>query len=149
MAKVVKKKSQRSKWPQKKGMAVLEELLLLIRISRRTIKGLNEKVSEAQQELVEGMQALSQEKIKVTDEDGVDVTATLVESSSSVLDEAGLRKDLTPKQWDYIKVEKADHNKIEDAVQRGIIDAKVVAKHTTEQPRAPYVRITERGGKEE
>lgn len=68
--------------------------------------------------------------------------ATVVYSSSMKIDAAGLEADLTDRQWVSITKRVIDEKLLEDKVARGQIDVDIVAKHTEEVPRKPYVRLT-------
>lgn len=69
--------------------------------------------------------------------------ATIVYGSSMKIDATGLRDELTDRQWQSVSVRVLDEKLLEDKVARGQIDVHVVAKHTTEVQKKPYVRLTE------
>jgi hypothetical protein len=71
--------------------------------------------------------------------------ATVVYSSSFKIDGPALLEKLDTRVRNQVTVRVLDEKLLEDKVARGIIDINLVAKHTTETPRKPYVKITGMG----
>lgn len=68
--------------------------------------------------------------------------ATVVYSSVLKFDEDGLSEALTARMWNEISTRKLDQKKLEDKVARGSIDPTLVADHSDEVPRSPYIKIS-------
>jgi hypothetical protein len=69
--------------------------------------------------------------------------ATVVYGSSVKIDATGLEGVLTDRQWKSITMRVLDERLLEDKVARGLIDVNVVAEHTTEVPKKPFIKLTE------
>jgi len=73
---------------------------------------------------------------------GQRITATKVQSSTLNIDEGGLSEEIGPSKWVTISKRVLDRKLLEDAVTKDRIDAGLLARHSNEVPRAPYVRVT-------
>lgn len=67
---------------------------------------------------------------------------TVVRPTSLKIDDVGLASELTKSQWNRVSRRVLDEKLLEDAVAKGRIDIGLVSKHSTEQTRKPYLRIT-------
>ena len=76
------------------------------------------------------------------DANGVTGRATIVRSSQLIYDHDLLSKAVGPAIWRAITKRVIDTKSLEDKVARGIVPIEVVAEHTTEKPRKPYLHIT-------
>lgn len=68
--------------------------------------------------------------------------ATTVYSSTIKIDADALEEELPARTWQSITRRVLDEKVLEDKVARGIIDIEVVAAHSTEVPRKPFVKVT-------
>lgn len=83
-------------------------------------------------------------KTASTEVDGVVITGTLVEASEEVVDGERLKKAVGAEIWKKITTPKLDKAKLIDAMATGLVDKQVVAQCSSEKPKKPYVKITER-----
>jgi hypothetical protein len=74
--------------------------------------------------------------------DGRPSKATVVYSSVLKFDEEGLADALSTHLWNSVSSRKLDQKKLEDKIARGSIDATLVAEHSDEVPRTPYIKIS-------
>lgn len=94
----------------------------------------------------------AKEYMAALDKEGIDslstiykgqrITATKVQSSTLNIDENGLSEEIGPSKWTTISKRVLDRKLLEDAVTKDRIDSDLLARHSDEVPRAPYVRVT-------
>lgn len=77
------------------------------------------------------------------------VKATYVAPVRVKIDEKGLRKALTARVYDKFTVKTLDRKKMEEAMERDEIDARVVAKYVTPQEVTPSLRVSAHATEEE
>ena len=70
------------------------------------------------------------------------IIGTKVQSSTLKIDEDGLAEAVGPQKWVTISKRVLDRKLLEDAVVSDRFDPNLLAKHSEEVPRAPYVRVT-------
>jgi len=78
------------------------------------------------------------------DDQTVKITGTLVEPTSLILDEGKLKKKVGASVWNKITKRVLDRALLESAVASGLITPSTVASCASEEPKAPYIRITEK-----
>ncbi len=122
-------------------MKNLDKNLARIAELKREIAKLDAERKELEASVIEHLESVQ----LVTVEWGEDRKnkATIVYGSSIKIDASGLQDELTAKQWQSVSVRVLDEKLLEDKVARGQIDVDLVAKHTTEVQKKPYVRLTE------
>lgn len=76
------------------------------------------------------------------EDDGGFHKATVVYSTTVKIDAPALLEKLHPNVRKQVTVRVLDEKLLEDKVARGVVDIKLVAKHTTETPRKPFIKIT-------
>ena len=69
------------------------------------------------------------------------ITGTKVESSTLKIDEDGLAEAVGSQKWVTISKRVLDKQLLEDAVVKDRISPTLLADHSTEVPRTPYVRV--------
>jgi len=74
---------------------------------------------------------------------------TYVRSTTTEIDEKGLRKALTAKVFDRYTVKKLDKKAMEAAMDTGEVDPVIVSKFVTLKPRKPYLTYKESEVKED
>ena len=72
---------------------------------------------------------------------GQRITATKVQSSTLKIDEDGLAEAVGPQKWVTISKRVLDRKLLENAVVADKFDPNLLAQHSEEVPRAPYVRV--------
>lgn len=117
---------------------VIDELLARLHRTRAEIKDMEEWAKAAQAEVLEATPAdVDKLSWAVESSEG---TATVVRPTTIKFDEEALEKALGPKVWSQITKVSVDQKKLGDLVARGVVDVEVVAEHSTEVARTPYVR---------
>lgn len=122
-------------------MTHLDRWLTEIADIKDQIAALEERRKELEAKVIERMDATESTSVRFEYNDK-ERKATLVHSSTMKIDADGLRDELPPRIWKTISKQVVDERALEDQVARGRIDINVVAKHTTEHPRKPYLRMT-------
>lgn len=127
------------KWPtfrrNLQRITDLKELIATLDAERKELEAwVLDNMAESDQQTVEWESAT-----------GTAMRATAVYSSTVKIDEAGLQAALGPHKWAQVTRRTLDERLLEDKVAKGAIDIEVVAEHSTEVPRKPYLKIT--GGK--
>ena len=120
--------------------------IITFRDMKATIKGLEAEAKHVQSEIIDFIKGKGNKTMSAEDTKGVTVTATVVESTSIAIDEARLKKAVGAQVWKKITTPRLDDKLLEQAIQSGEVDVNVVAQCTTETPRSPYLRLTEKGG---
>ena len=69
------------------------------------------------------------------------ITGTKVESSTLKIDEDGLAEAVGSQKWVTISKRVLDKQLLEDAVVKDRVSPTLLADHSTEVPRAPYIRV--------
>lgn len=92
---------------------------------------------EARTDTFDAMEAHEDDKWK-----GERGTASIIRGAKPVLDEEAFMAELDESQRQLVTKTVVDLKKLEQAVELGIIEADVVAAHTTEVPKKPYLRFT-------
>lgn len=120
----------------------LNELLLRTAHLKDKAVTADEAFRESQDELIAMMEESNVDQVIAVANKASLCTGSLVKSSSLVIDELGLKKSLGVKLWNKTTKRVLDKTKLEALVLTGEISPYVVAKHSTDKPRSPYVRIT-------
>ena len=76
------------------------------------------------------------------EDNGLAGKATPVFSSTISFDVDGLEEELGQGMWRQVTHRVLDQKKREDKVSKGKIDISVVADHSTEKARRPYIKVT-------
>lgn len=122
------------------------EKIIVLRDIKAKVKSLGEEAKIVQTEVIDMIKGKGNKTMTVQDSSGVDIMATVVESTSMAIDEARLKKAVGAATWKKITTPRLDDKLLEQAIQAGEVDVNVVAQCTTESPRAPYIKLTEKGG---
>lgn len=125
-----------------KAQAILREL----NKARHAKDEADNQRKDLQGALIDALCGMNQKSIKAVSETGGTITGTLVESSTITYDADGLRKALGAKVFDALCTMTLDTKKLDEAVAKGEIDAVAVARFAFEQPRAPFIKVTEKDG---
>lgn len=102
-----------------------------------------ERFSELEERLIKEMEA-DQRKTYRWQGGGRTHVLTYTQSSTTNVDEPGLRKALTAKVYDKYTVRKLDRHKMENAIDAGEVDPVVVSRFVTMTPRKAYLRYTDK-----
>ena len=102
------------------------------------------EAESAKQALLDAMVNRGFAKDSLLTNDGVEVTATVVQSSTVELDWDAIEQHLTTDEWEAIQVTSPSPQKLEGLAVVKESVKKVVADASTEKPRKPYVRISEK-----
>jgi hypothetical protein len=126
----------------------IDALLQRLRDIKRTMKDLEEQRIGKNGDGVEIELANIMKEWQIStasvEVDGVKITGTLMESSTMTIDEERLKRALGAQKWQNITSRVLDRAKLEDAIAKGLIDATTVAQCSVEQPRRPWIKITEK-----
>lgn len=123
---------------------LLPILVLKLRDAKNTAKKCEELIKgDLQPRVISALKDLGV-KTLVADGEGVEVTATLVESVATSVDWEQLHSRLTKEQWDAIQIATPSNTLLKDAMASGAIGEALVAECIIESPKSPYVRISER-----
>lgn len=122
------------------------EKIITFRDLKAKIKTLGDEVKPLQADIVDMIKSKGNRTMSTQDHNGVTITATVVESTSMAIDEARLKKAVGAAVWKKITTPRLDDKLLEQAIQAGEVDVNVVAQCTTETPRSPYIKLTEKGG---
>ena len=80
--------------------------------------------------------------IRQADGDG-HIRATAITASREVIDTERLKKAVGAELWRKITTLALDHQKLQDAMARGLVDPNVVAQCSSSVTNRPYIKITE------
>jgi hypothetical protein len=125
-----------------KEMNRVQRLILKLRDAKSRCAHYDEIARDHQNDLLDEFVTLDLKKASAMDGD-VEISATIVEPTTLKIDEEKLRVALGDRYQQYTKVV-FDPKLLEDAVARGEVDAKVVAKCSEVVAKSPYIRITEK-----
>lgn len=125
--------------------AAIDQIVRL-RDLRSDKRNIEEMISGVQKEAIDFLKRLGQKSIGFDDPlDGkVKITGTLVTATSLVFDEAKLKKRIGSAKWNRITRRVLDTTLLEAAVAQGLITPQTVAACVSEEPKTPYIRITEK-----
>lgn len=98
-------------------------------------------IKEVQAEILQGLDDI-QEKSLTVEVDGRNVRATKVEAVRTTIDEKSLKHSLGEKLWLKVSTRVLDKKKLEAFIATGEVDAMVVAECSTENPTAPYIKLS-------
>lgn len=116
----------------------IDELLARLHHTRAEIKGMEEWAKAAQAEVLEATPAdVDKLSWAVESSEG---TATIVRPTTIKFDEEALADELGPELWSQVTKVSVDQKKLGDLVARGVVDVEVVARHSSEVARTPYLR---------
>ncbi len=121
-------------------MKHLDKKLYRLHELKKTIAEMDKERKELEAQIIEHLESV--EVVTLDWGDDRIHKASVVYSSTMKIDEAGLQDALTDRQWSSITKRVIDEKLLEDKVARGQIDVDIVAQHTEEVPRKPYVRLT-------
>lgn len=85
---------------------------------------------------------LREEELTPVTDGEVKITATIVRSNMTTVDEGALHEALTVGQWNRVTVRRLDKTKLEVEINRGSIDVAKVAECTAVTPKSPYILVT-------
>lgn len=121
-----------------------QQSLKELRELRAQKRELEDSISVIQENTLGGLTEMGIKSITV-DLDNLKITGTRVDGTVLKIDEAKLKKNLGARLWQRVTTRTLDRNKLEALVAAGEIDPRIVARCSTEEPKKPYIRITERG----
>ena len=78
------------------------------------------------------------------EDDGIKIKGTVVKGTSLNINALKLKKKLGATAFNKLTTRTLDMNKLEAAIAEGVIDPKTVSACSTEEPKKPYIRITQR-----
>lgn len=128
------------------------KLVTELRDLRLTKKEIEEDISGVQKEAIGILKNhLKQKSIAFdlphdTKDETIKVTGTLVEPTSLIFDEEKLKKKVGASTWNKITRRVLDRSLLEEAVARGLVSPATVASCASEEPKNPYIRVTEKSG---
>lgn len=114
-----------------------------LRDLRADKRELEDSISEIQAAGIKSLKTLGQKSIGF-DYDDSKVTGTLVQPTSLIIDETKLKKRVGAKVWRKITKPILDREKLETAIAEGLVTPQTVAACSSEEPKSPYIRITEK-----
>lgn len=124
----------------------LQQWLLNYRNLRREAEIATEAAAIVKDKLIPQLAGRS-ERLTVTDEDGVTISATYVGGVMSSIDEQMLRDEVGDEAYfEHCTTRSFNMKMLEAAVASGKIAPGVIERCTVETPKAPYLRINEKGG---
>jgi hypothetical protein len=105
-------------------------------------------VKKAEAQLVA---VLEEQELKSTsgEIDGVQYTSTSTSRTTTVFDEAGLKKALGARAYNKLTVAKLDKSKLEEAIQADQVDPAVVAQYTKINTGGTTLRLTKKAASDE
>jgi hypothetical protein len=118
----------------------VEEMATLLAGLRDDKAEIEERIRKVQDALLAEMDLAGIEFVKLPD----GRTAAVVAPERTVIDAAGLKKQIGTAKFNKVSKVEVDRDKLEAAVQLGDIDLMDVAAVTTIRPTSPYVRFTGR-----
>ena len=74
---------------------------------------------------------------------------TKVESSTLNFDEVALQEEIGDHKWRTVSKRVLDRKLLEDAIAKDRISPSIVARHSEEIPRKPYIKLTVKAKKED
>lgn len=110
-----------------------------------TVKAMTEGeggVTELRSKLQDMCREIGLKSEVFTTDEGMVITVTMVQPETAVLNEQDFIKELNDYQLAAVSRSIIDHKLIEDALAKGIIDGKLVEKHTKIVPKTSYVKVT-------
>ena len=122
-------------------MGRLDDWLTELASITEELKDLTDEKKSLQAKIISFLEENESETVE-WELDGRPSKATVVYSSVLKFDEDGLAEALSSSMWNQISSRKLDQKKLEDKVARGSIDPALVADHSDEVPRSPYIKIT-------
>ena len=122
-------------------MGKIDNWLTELACINEEIKDLQQDRKDLQQKILASLEANDTHTID-WEHKGERSKATAVYSSTLNFDEEEIAKALTKSMWEQVSSRRLDQKKLEDKVARGSVDPAVISEHTTEVPRAPYIRIS-------
>lgn len=123
----------------------LKNLLLRTWAAKQTKEEVEREHKSLQAETIDLFHAEKTDKLVVED-GGRIITGTMVEGTTTVLDEEALRDLLTDAQWDAITIPAVDKGLLEAHILTGQIDADAVERCVEIRPRSPFLRFTVKEG---
>ena len=130
-----------------KAASVMADLANKVFVGRDQIKRIDDDVKTAQEELVGIMQNDGRKTATVPNQAGTgDLSITLVEGSTMVLDEAKLKVALGAQMWNKVTTRVLDRKKLDAFVASGEINPLVIARASSEKPRTPFVKVVPKRG---
>ena len=121
----------------------LDKMLSEFAEMKAQLSEMQEECKKLEQKIIDYLQVDSTQTIEWEHStSGVVAKATVVFGSTVKIDDEGLQEELPTAIWNKITTKVVDKSALEDMVARGKIDIGLVAKHSTEKPSKPYIRIT-------
>ena len=117
------------------------QLLLALHTAKQEKDVSEKRYKEAQQEVINYLDGASLDTQRI-EHGGMAITGTKVESTTLNIDESALHEEIGDTKWHTISRRVLDRKLLEDAVMRDRIDPTILARHSIEVPRKPYVRLT-------
>lgn len=119
-------------------MTMQEDLMELAQLKERQ-KDLAEQVFEAEKRLIDALESKGQKSVSANNGD---LTGTLVKGSTITINEESLKKALGAGLWKKVTKQVLDKERLEAHIVTGDIDPNVVAQHSTEKDRKPFIKVT-------
>lgn len=133
--------------PQRKADDHRTDLANRVFVGRDQIKRIDDEVKTAQEELVGIMQHDGNKTATVPNLAGSgDLSITLVEGSTMLLDEQKLKTALGAQMWSKVTSRVLDRKKLDAYVASGDINPLVIARASTEKPKTPFVKVVPKRG---
>lgn len=142
---VAKKKAATPKPPKHDRIRLIESVIEaaeVVRENRNREKEINASTKEVQAGILAAMEELKMDRLVKEDKE---LTVLVVKPTSVSIDIESLLKDIEAKYPEVLaKVTRTalDMEALTRAVNSGEIDAALVTKHSSEQKREPYVRVS-------
>jgi hypothetical protein len=111
--------------------------------ARAAWKRAEQHMAELQERLTKQMEADQRKSYRWT-ADGARHTLTFVQSHTTQIDEAGLRRALRAKVFDRYTKRVLDRKRMEEAMDAGEVDPKVVAPFVTQRPNKAHLTYSAR-----
>lgn len=119
-------------------MTMQEDLLELARL-KENITSLQEDYRELEAQLVSQLESAGNKSVSANNGD---LTGTVVRGTTLSYDEDGIKRSLGATLWKKVTKQVMDKEKLEAAIVVGDIDPNIIAQHTTEKDKKPYIRVT-------
>jgi hypothetical protein len=127
---------------QARGVLEVRRILAEAAMLKKTAEAATAQYDAKAKELVDAYRHAGFKTLDLPLHDGGDIRGTLVEGQRTKIDDAGLLVVLSPEQVEKVTKRVFDKDLLEAAVAVGVIDADLVAAHSTIVDVKPYVKIT-------
>lgn len=121
----------------------LNDLIAAAREAKMVVIAAEAQAAEADARLMDYLASKGQQSGSYRNGSKI-VTAKIVKSETTSVDETGLKKAIGAAAFGKITVQRVDQTRLKNAMVAGEIDPVVVAQYTTIKQRAPYIRYSEK-----